>query len=361
MSEKLRNLIVEIEALHDEITGNYVLYTEEALNDIETWISPYHKPAILHHKDEDGQIVGRVLEAKKIASQIKPGLSSLWLKARITDPDMIRGIKNGTYLTTSVGARGTHVECSICGHRIDSGYACPHKKGKKYKGQLCYWIVKGMTAKEISFVIVPSDKYSQIVKFYDEEIQEEIQETKTNSTKTIEKKEGETGMNLEEALAKISDLEAANATLTTDLEAAQTTLKEAQDELASEVALREGLEAEVQTIKLAEKTSDIDDILSLREKLGLREIAREVFEAKEASQLKESLVDLQAELDFKESQASDLAQETEQEDQTSQTEQDDELAKLKESQKINNTDLPIDSKAPAKKVDAKSIVDKLFK
>ena len=320
-----KNLIVEIEALHDTLTGNYVLYTNEALSNFDSWITPYKKPAIMHHKDEDGKIVGRVLEAKKIPSTVKPGLNALWLKAKITDKETIEGIKNGTYLTTSVGSKGTHVECSICGHRIDSGYACQHKKGKKYKGQLCYWIVKEMTAKEISFVIVPSDKYSQITKFYDED---EVIAPKTEK--------GEAKMELQEALQKIEALEAEKATLIAEKEAALATSEQLKEQLTEEITLREGLETELNAIHLAEKHNTIDSILTLREKLGLRKIETSVFETKEDAYLKEALEDLQAELAFKESQEQEEVKEEQQEEQEEKI-----MQTLKESE-LKNTEVPLE-------------------
>lgn len=341
---KSKNLIVEIEALHNRITGNHVLYTDEALSDFDSWVSPYKKPAILHHKDEDGKIVGRVLEAKKIASTLKPGLNALWLKARITDAEMIEGIKNGTYLTTSVGAKGTHVECSICGHRIDSGYACQHKKGKIYKGQACHWIVKRMTAKEISFVIVPSDKYSQIIKFYDEP---EEQPVSQNS------KGDENQMELQEALEKIKSLETAQTELMAELAAKQTSLQECQEQLSTEMALREGLEAELGAVRLTEKQNDIQAILALREQMGMRPLESSFFEAKSETYLKEALEDLNSELHFRESLEPEVP-ETELKEQIKT-----DITKLQESQKVTNTDVPLE-KPVSKKCDIKSIVNNVL-
>lgn len=346
MSKNFKNLIVEIEALHNEMTGNYVLYSDEALSDFESWISPYKKPAILHHKDEDGKIVGRVLEAKKIPSAIKPGLNALWLKARITDKEMIEGIKDGTYLTTSVGAKGSHVECSICGHRIDSGYACQHKKGNKYKGKLCYWIVKRMTAKEISFVIVPSDKYSQVVKFYDD-----VGTVVEDTQKDTQKGDGEK-MELQEALDKIKELETEKAAYALKAQAAETALQESQEKLSEEIALREGLEAEVQEIRLAEKQANIESIIELREKLGMRQVEKESLETKSEIYLKEALSDLTEELNFKES-------EQQQADLDNTPPKD--ITSLKESVKVTNTDVPLEKDVvQVEKKSAKSIISNIL-
>lgn len=340
MSVKMNNLIVEIEALHNEMTGNYVLYSDEALNDFNSWVDPYKKPAILHHKDEDGKIVGRVLEAKKIPSAIKPGLNALWLKARITDKEMINGIKDGTYLTTSVGAKGNHVECSICGHRIDSGYACQHKKGNKYKGKLCYWIVKRMTAKEISFVIVPSDKYSQIVKFYDD-VGTPVEDTQKGDDQKME---------LQEALDRIKVLESENATHLAKIQEVEASLKESEEKLDEEIILREGLETEVQNIRLAEKQSNIESIIELREKLGMRQIEKESLEAKSDVYLKEALSDLEEELNFKESEQNPI-----------ETPVEKAIIDLKESQKITNTDVKLEREfVQVEKKSAKSIISNIL-
>ena len=184
-----------------------------------------------------------------------------------------------------------------------------------------------MTAKEISFVIVPSDKYSQIVKFYDEEEVSPEQEAP-------KPKEGENKMELQEALQKIQELEATNAALTAQLETVNTSLQESEQKRLEEVALREGLEAELENIQLTEKQSCIDNILSLREKLGLRVIERQAFEAKDQTYLKEALTDLEAELEFKESQH---------EEDLANAEHEEEIDKLRESE-ITNQDIPLEKK-----------------
>lgn len=312
-----RSIIATIEAIHNIKTGNSILYTEEAIDSIlPSWTAPYNKPVILHHKDTDGKTIGRVIGAEKRESVVCKGLFALVLICKISDLKAKNGIKDGRYFTTSVGVSGTNVECSICGHKISSGTLCQHKQGNFYKGQQCVWIVKEMTAKEISFVIVPSDQYSQIISYYEEGNETNpiiLKESLLTQIPLIEntliiKKKGCPGMNeeelkvaLTEAQTKIATLEANKVVLTTENEQLQTSLTEAKTTLTNEVSLREGLESELLTLKAIEKTNTIEKILTLRESLGMRIIEKEVLENKTVVSLVESLEDLQAEVVFRES------------------------------------------------------------
>lgn len=314
-------LIVVIEALHDAITGNYILYTEEAIDSVlSSWTNPYNKPFILHHKDADGRTVGRVIRAEKKESVVHKGLFALVLTCKISDTKTIDGIYDGRYFTTSVGVSGTEVECSICGHKVSSGVTCQHKRGLTYRNKQCYWIVKEMIAKEISFVIVPSDPYSQIISYYEEGKENEAVVLKESLDQTtpevvIPLQKGSQGMNeeelklaLKEAKETIISLEASNAVLaesntelTESNASLQTSLAEVQGAHEQEIALREGLEAELESVKVLEKERLIENIVSLRESLGLRKIEKENFESKTFVSLQEALEDLELELSFKES------------------------------------------------------------
>lgn len=340
------NLIVEMEALHDEITGNFVLYSEEALSQIDTWLKPYAKPVIMHHKDEDGKIVGRIIDALKIRSTINPKLSALWFKTRITDEETKQGIKDGTYLTTSVGVSGTDVECSICGHKISSGTSCQHKRGKRYKNQLCYWIVKRFIGKEVSLVIVPSDQYSRITRFYEE------QEQEPEKSKGDEKE-----MELQEALEKIKELEVTIETQKKSIESSETVLQESQElktkladiekALENETLLREGLETELNNIRLVEKENMINDIVALRESLKMHKIETDVLSTKSDIYLQEALDDLKAELAFKESLEKD------------ESDKEDSFKKLKEKQ-LSNNQVVLDKALPKQEVKANDILKSLL-
>ena len=160
------SLMVEIEGIHsDVLTINCTKYSEECLKkSIPYWTSPYEKAVIMHHNDEDGQIIGRVKKAEMIDSK-RSGTPAILFTCNIGDENGIKGIKNGTLATVSIGAVAYDVRCSICGENV-AVCDCEHEKGHVYDGKLCYWTIEEMEPREVSYVILPSDKYAQTMKVY---------------------------------------------------------------------------------------------------------------------------------------------------------------------------------------------------
>ena len=160
------SLMVEIEGIHSDIlTINCTMYSEECLKkSIPYWTSPYEKAVIMHHNDEDGQIIGRVKKAEMIDSK-RSGTPAINFTCNIGDENGIKGIKNGTLATVSIGAVAYDVRCSICGENV-AICDCEHEKGHVYDGKLCYWTIEEMEPREVSYVILPSDKYAQTMKVY---------------------------------------------------------------------------------------------------------------------------------------------------------------------------------------------------
>ena len=160
------SLMVEIEGIHsDVLTINCTKYSEECLKkSIPYWTSPYEKAVIMHHNDEDGQIIGRVKKAEMIDSK-RSGTPAILFTCNIGDENGIKGIKNGTLATVSIGAVAYDVRCSICGENV-AICDCEHEKGHVYDGKLCYWTIEEMEPREVSYVILPSDKYAQTMKVY---------------------------------------------------------------------------------------------------------------------------------------------------------------------------------------------------
>ena len=160
------SLMVEIEGIHsDVLTINCTKYSEECLKkSIPYWTSPYEKAVIMHHNDEDGQIIGRVKKAEMINSK-RSGTPAINFTCNIGDENGIKGIKNGTLATVSIGAVAYDVRCSICGENV-AICDCEHEKGHVYDGKLCYWTIEEMEPREVSYVILPSDKYAQTMKVY---------------------------------------------------------------------------------------------------------------------------------------------------------------------------------------------------
>ena len=157
---------VDIEGIHSIVTRNFTYYSPECLkNSVPYWTSPYEKPVIMHHKDKDGVQIGRIKNVEYL-EKTRPGIPGLLFTVNIGDEAGIKGVKNGTLSTVSIGAIVHKATCSICGQNIAAEGECEHKRGKYYDDKLCYWIMDEMEPKELSYVIVPSDKYANTVKIY---------------------------------------------------------------------------------------------------------------------------------------------------------------------------------------------------
>ena len=66
----------------------------------------------------------------------------------------------------SLGAVIHKATCSICGQNIATEGECEHQRGRRYEGKLCYWNMEEMEPKELSYVIVPSDRYANTIRIY---------------------------------------------------------------------------------------------------------------------------------------------------------------------------------------------------
>ena len=160
------SLMADVEGIHsDVLTINCTKYSEQCLKDsLPYWTNPYEIPVIMHHNDEDGKIIGRVKNVEMIDSK-RSGTPAILFTCNIGDEDGVKGIKNGTLSTVSIGAVAYDVTCSICGANV-AECDCGHKKGRVYDGKLCYWTINSMEPREVSYVILPSDKYAQTMRVY---------------------------------------------------------------------------------------------------------------------------------------------------------------------------------------------------
>jgi outer membrane murein-binding lipoprotein Lpp len=158
-----KKLICDIEAIHACTTGNFNTYsTEELRKAIPTWTTPYRKPILLNHDTSNGEPIGRILSAEMGYSE-KAKKDCVIIRAEISDPEAMQRIRDGRYLTVSIGSRAAKVCCSICGKDwISEGY-CDHETGELYDGKICTAILKGIMHNEASFVNVPADTDAQVV------------------------------------------------------------------------------------------------------------------------------------------------------------------------------------------------------
>ena len=160
------SIMVDIEGIHSIVTRNFTYYTPECLKkSAPYWTNPYERPVIMHHNDKDGIQIGRI-KAAEYQEQTRAKSPGLLFTCNIGDEAGIKGVKNGTLSTVSIGAVIHKATCSICGQNIATEGECEHQRGRKYEGKLCYWLMEEMEPKELSYVIVPSDRYANTVKIY---------------------------------------------------------------------------------------------------------------------------------------------------------------------------------------------------
>lgn len=161
------SIMVDIEGIHVGPTRNYTWYTEQALQgSVPTWTKPYLRPLIMHHNEKDGKIIGRIRFVTYTDKNTRSGTGTLLFTANVPDKDGKEQIQDGRLKTVSIGAIVHDCRCSICGQNIAEDGPCEHERGQKYDGKTCYWMIYSMEAKELSYVIVPSDIYAHNVRVY---------------------------------------------------------------------------------------------------------------------------------------------------------------------------------------------------
>jgi hypothetical protein len=134
-------------------------------NSLKSWIRPFGKPVVTFHNDQEDPL-GRVYDARRETFQLQDGEEGenrptgvVVLDALITDPDAIKKVIDGTYLTVSTSCSSKNIECSICNSNVAKKEdKCDHEKGKTYDGQVCVWDVGERKYTEVSFVNTPADQ-----------------------------------------------------------------------------------------------------------------------------------------------------------------------------------------------------------
>ena len=161
------SIMVDIEGIHSIITRNYTYYEPNCLKEsVPYWTNPYGIPVIMHHKERDGVTIGRIKAVEYTDKQTRSGTPALIFTINVPDNEGKKAILNGTLSTVSIGAIAHDVRCSVCGTNLAEHGLCEHEKGEMYDDKLCYWIIKKIEPKELSYVIVPSDKYAHNLRVY---------------------------------------------------------------------------------------------------------------------------------------------------------------------------------------------------
>lgn len=332
------SIMVEIEGIHAApfATRNYTRYTPNCLKkSVASWTNPYRRPLIKHHNEEDGEIIGRICEAKYITKNTRSETPALLFTVNIPGEQAKADVKSGLLETTSIGVIAHSVKCSICGQELANGETCEHERGAIYNGETCYWDIHEMEAKELSYVIVPSDMYAKNIDIYPatasnskvkafaESLNQDLNLTKGDITDMpedlkVKLQESEAKVTaltqevteLKEAATqtseKIAELEKTNSDLTTvkeSLEQELEGLKTEKDDLTQKMTeaaqMREGLEAQVAEVKAELKEALVQNFVTMREALGHSDVDIEAVKNRSEESIKDSISDLSK--DFKES------------------------------------------------------------
>lgn len=169
---KNKALIVEIASIHEGTTSNHTQYSSDELTkSVDSWTTPYPRPIIINH-DRASDPLGRVINAKM--DKESDGTPFIRLQVMVSDPTAIERVKDGRYLTGSVGGAAGKANCSIC--EADWSEAtmfgpvpCEHKRGKEYDGKTATLKMSNIEFKEYSFVNTPADSKSQVLKIGESE------------------------------------------------------------------------------------------------------------------------------------------------------------------------------------------------
>ena len=332
------SIMVEIEGIHAApfATRNYTRYTPNCLKkSVASWTNPYRRPLIKHHNEEDGEIIGRICEAKYITKNTRSETPALLFTVNIPGEQAKADVKSGLLETTSIGVIAHSVKCSICGQELANGETCEHERGAIYNGETCYWDIHEMEAKELSYVIVPSDMYAKNIDIYPatasnskvkafaESLNQDLNLTKGDITDMpedlkVKLQESEAKVTaltqevteLKEAATqtseKITELEKTNSDLTAvkeSLEQELEGLKAEKDDLTQKMTeaaqMREGLETQVAEAKAELKEALVQNFVTMREALGHTNVDVEAVKNRSEESIKDSISDLSK--DFKES------------------------------------------------------------
>lgn len=202
-----KSLLVRLEATHAGIVnGNQRFYRPDRMQDSTfQWIKEGHplKPVLVEH-DKEGEAIGRVHSAhyvdlshryRKDMPEINDmlfyadaatkrldlyksinlvldklqtrddyrGLGYIELGTKITNPDAIRKVLSGEYLTVSVGFQTDQAICSACHTDWAVDDRCEHQLGEMIDGKKMFLIAGNFFYKECSFVNFPADPFAQVI------------------------------------------------------------------------------------------------------------------------------------------------------------------------------------------------------
>lgn len=201
------SLLVKVEATHSGIVnGNQRFYRPDRMQDsVYRWveIGKPLKPVLVEH-DKDMAAIGRIHTARyvdfshkyreelpeigsmlfyadaatkrldlyksvnMVLDKLQPredyrGLGYIELGMKVTNPDAIRKVLSGEYLTVSVGFQTDQAICSACHTDWAADDRCEHKLGEMVDGKKMFLIAGNFFYKECSFVNFPADPFAQVL------------------------------------------------------------------------------------------------------------------------------------------------------------------------------------------------------
>lgn len=315
------NNVYEIEAIHGYplATRNFTRYMPEALRGcIESWTKPYPRPLIKFHNDIDGETIGRIIEATYIENSPSTNTPAIKVKAAIGKQEAIQDIENNVLLTVSIGTGVSDCRCSICGEDYFNSENCTHIRGQAYDGQTCYIDIYKMEARELSFVIVPSDPYAMLVqnnKFFNPFSKEQddkvpkIEHRKEKQEKLEKIEEQQEFIDLKAAKEAVEQtlqekentIETLNASIQekdAQIEQLNASLQEKESQLETKSALLESAENSLTETEKEMKAIIVDTIESYRSILKKREIDKDTYLNRTVESLQDTVKDLKEELSY---------------------------------------------------------------
>lgn len=369
------SIMVDIEGIHAGPTKNFTWYMDEALiSSQKSWSEPYNKRLILFHNEKNGKIIGKVMKAKYINQNTRSNTGALLFSCNVSDKEAKEGVLDGRLETVSIGVIANKVVCSICGQDITEEGRCEHERGEIYDGERCYWKIYDMEAKELSYVIVPSDIYAHNVKIYKPNVNnftESLNEnkgdvldvavkTKKNETDNVEVVEVKESLSQDE----ITILQESVITLTNENKELKGQVEKLEKENKNLTELKENAETELINVNAQLKEMAISQILFLREQLNKPETNKEKFESRNQDSLLDTILDLTEELnDLKNSNVGvEEIQESEENNEKEEEKfiKEDNVPDKKEnltSNTINETNNGINVAESLEKVQANVLVD----
>lgn len=324
------SLMVEIEGIHayPHATRNFTRYMPKCLkNSISLWTTPYRRPLIKHHNEENGEIIGRICAAEYKTSKTLSGTPALVFTVNIPGEEAKKDVKNGILSTASIGAMAYDVRCSICGTHLEDGDECEHERGREYtvngKKEICYWDVYSIEPKELSYVIVPSDIYAKNTKIYpatnsrnkpiikeclnnkgvkkmpnNDDLEKELKEAKDKIAKLEQdiKDLTEAKTNSEDKISELTETNSKLAKQVADLNEAKNKLEEEKQE---ELHLREGVENALAEAKKETREYMVHTLQAMRQAIGKEALADEMIKNRTVDSIKDSICDLKEEFNLK--------------------------------------------------------------